>query len=276
MGILSDQSIETWCRGEDPLITPFTTTQLRPASYDLRIGQEFYIHHPDHDRRGTRSPVIDTLTPTSSFVVPPNAVCFIITEERVHLPNALAGSLSLRLEWVKKGLLLAKQPPLDPGYSGRLVAMLYNLSNRDVMLTRGKAFLSVEFQEVVGGVHEAYPEEKEGSYMNLESLSQFLELPVVSSLEEMRGQFEKWQSRTLNHILAILTATAITVAILTAMVGFVGLKERSRYPETESPIRPYSGAFGSGFWTSTGLFGPSFQVIPSVLHIYRRLVPMAA
>lgn len=215
MAVLSDQDIEAFCQAASPLIEPYDASRLKSASYDLIVGREYYIHRAAHDNEVSRSPIIDKLKKKAPLSIPPNAVCFVITEETVQMAPDLAASLSLPLGLLKKGIILAKQPPLDPGYRGKLVAMLYNLSTEAVVLYQGQHVLSIEFQTLTRKPRDLY----DGAYMDLVSLEDYIDHPLSSSLVALRDNVKNWRNQLLTFVPMILTAVSISTVLLLGIVG---------------------------------------------------------
>ena len=54
--------------------------------------------------------------------------------------------------------MLAAQPPYDPGYDGKTVALLHNLSDEEVEIEKGDHILNIVFSELT------MPVEKENLY----------------------------------------------------------------------------------------------------------------
>src|SRR5689334_17532871 len=108
MSVLSHQTIERLCRGRNSLINPYDPKQVRTASYDLRVGSEYYV---------SSSPVhmgcikINTVGDPSrkTIQIPPNQLIIIRTIEKVKLSDKLVGHLSLKLEVLLHGIIMASQ-----------------------------------------------------------------------------------------------------------------------------------------------------------------------
>ena len=107
--------------------------------------------------------------------------------------------------------MLSAQPPIDPRYTGKIVGMLYNLSNQNINLKKGDRFLTLEFRVVDGGIGEDDPPPK------VEYLHEALERPVVSSLSILRNRLDGMQRRTTAAIQTMLTSITIILAILTLL-----------------------------------------------------------
>ena len=241
--VLSDATIRELTKSVPPLLNPFQEGCLKPASYDLTVGREYYLYQPNHGSSALRAPVVDSLRKGGSFAIYPNGVCFILTEERVALPRDLSGSLSLPLGLIKQGVVLARQPSLDPGYQGYLVAMLYNLSNKEVLLRRGDHLLSVEFHILDRPAEEDYPEESDAKYMGLSTLSDLLDRPLVSTLQGMREeissvnqQMSDWKNQVFRYLTIILTVLTVLIAVMTLLSAFRGGDFRPDEEKTKSHL----------------------------------------
>lgn len=222
MTLLRDATIEALC-SEDvdhPLISPFAKRRVKPASYDLTVGDEYYLFHKPHQESESRKLPVDRLeSPGAAFTLYPNGVCFVITEERMHIPPNLAGSLSLPLHLLQRGLLMPRQPQIDPGFQGRLIAMLYNLSTSSIRFKRGDHLMSIEFHTLDDDAVEPYDKEEDAIYKNMNSISRVVTQPVVSSLFDFQDELktlakdlDNWQTRHASLNSWTLTILAVALA----------------------------------------------------------------
>jgi deoxycytidine triphosphate deaminase len=191
------------------LITPFEGDHLRGSSYDLTVGEEFYIGQ--HDAEFT----VETqrLRNKQSFTIPPHAVCFILTEEKIHLPMNITARVSLRMTHIYAGMVLTSQPPFDPGYDGKVVVMLYNLSSAPFHLKRGERVATIEFTELK---EAALPKKV---HRPVKGLEEQLPKPVISSLIEISSVSKAAQDKVTWLSGQMLMFAALVVAVL-AVPGF--------------------------------------------------------
>lgn len=134
-GVLLSDEIEFYVQ-HGRLIEPFCKENLKPAGYELTVGNEAmlggaYIHLDDDRSRKLR--------------IPPFEVAVIKTGEMINLPRFLIARWNIRVAWAYKGLLWVGGPQVDPGYAGHLFCPLYNLSDRDVWITKGHAIALMDF-----------------------------------------------------------------------------------------------------------------------------------
>ncbi len=105
------------------LIDPFDPNKLKPAGYELTIGDEYFL--------GGEKKV---LASAGEIRIPPFNVVVIKTQETINLPRFLIARWNIRVKWAYHGLLWVGGPQVDPGWVGNLFCPIYNLSDKEVVL----------------------------------------------------------------------------------------------------------------------------------------------
>lgn len=156
-GVLSDGEIEARCVGrEAPLISNFEPSQLRPAAYNVRVADDGLVT-PDGVvyRAGERS--ID-----GPIVLQPGDTAKLSSHETFHLPEGVAGNITIKTDLARQGLLLLSGLLIDPGYKpsalgdGRLHFYVANVSSDlIVILPSVTAIAAVQFLYVTGSPSNA-------------------------------------------------------------------------------------------------------------------------
>jgi uncharacterized protein YceH (UPF0502 family)/dUTPase len=116
------------------MIHPLNKEHLKPASYELSVGDLF-------SRSGETFP----LKPEESFAIEPFDVVLIQTLETLNLPPFLIARWNIRIKWAYRGLLWVGAPQVDPGFRGFLSCPIYNLSNKAVTLSHGEPIAAMDF-----------------------------------------------------------------------------------------------------------------------------------
>jgi deoxycytidine triphosphate deaminase len=209
--ILSNQDIQQLSAGTPPLLSPFAPKSLRLSSYDLTIGDEYYAGWDGH----SRSIETERLKPGQSFTIPPHGVCFILSEETISLPPDITAKVSLRMSLVYSGLVLTSQPPFDPGYSGKVIVMVHNLSARPHDLKQGERMATIEFLRV----GNPSPAGSLAAHRSVRDLLGQLTGPVSSSLSHIARQAASAQKRVSWLAGQVIIFLALIVAVL-AVPGF--------------------------------------------------------
>jgi dCTP deaminase len=118
------------------LITPFDAAQIDCAAYRLRVGPEAYVS-PTGESNDAATKTKVSLDLGEAFTVPPGQFAFLLTEERVKVPNNALAFISVRATVKFRGLVNVSGFHVDPGYNGRLVFSVFNAGPGSVHLARG-------------------------------------------------------------------------------------------------------------------------------------------
>jgi deoxycytidine triphosphate deaminase len=133
IGVLLSDEIEHYV-GAFQMIHPFTKDRLKPAGYELTVGDEYVLG-------GERS----ELKRDSQIRIPPFNVVVIKTAETINLPRFLIARWNIRVVWAYEGLLWVGGPQVDPGWVGHLFCPLYNLSDKEVCLRYADPIALMDF-----------------------------------------------------------------------------------------------------------------------------------
>ena len=127
--------------GED-----FEDGQLKTASYEMKFLGEVYdwIGTMDGKLRRRRRVIEDGC----SIELPRNSISYLWIKEKLLLPEYIAARFNLHIRHVHKGLLLGTGPLVDPGFFGRLLVPLHNLTDNDYLIEGGDGIIWVEFTKV--------------------------------------------------------------------------------------------------------------------------------
>lgn len=187
------------------LISPFEANRMGPCSYDLAVGDEYYCYQPD-DGDAFRLRRLPADNPDAQCEIPPNGCAFLLTEETINMPSDLVGQVSLRFSLTKKGIMLSPQAPIDPGYCGKIMMMLYNLSDEWQSFHRGDPFVTIAFHQLSGGTIPY-----QGPNQGISSIRGFMkrdtpirssmsrtEADLISSANSLRGEL-KFERDSLNE-----------------------------------------------------------------------------
>ena len=123
----------------------FDSEQMKLASYEMRFLGDLYDWKEVGSRLQERCRTVcdgDTVTLSK------NSISYLWTKEQLRLPEYIAARFNLRISDVHKGILLGTGPLIDPGFRGRLLIPLHNLTDNDYVFTGGKGIIWVEFTKV--------------------------------------------------------------------------------------------------------------------------------
>ena len=137
--ILTDKQIEEAYRRGDIVINPFEESQIQAATYDLRVGEKGAT---------TSAKKLVNIRETGYLILQPGDFGVITVFEEIRLGPQYAARFGLRSKYARKGLIATKGPQIDPGYHGRLILGITNLTPRPVSLSYKDDFVSVEFHRL--------------------------------------------------------------------------------------------------------------------------------
>jgi dCTP deaminase len=137
--ILSSKTILKKIKEEELMIEPFTSSQVQPASIDLRIGNHFMII----DEYST--PFISLEKPANykevcqeTIIIPPQGFVLGTTIEYIHLPNDMTAFVEGRSSIGRLGLFIQNAGWVDPGFEGQITLELYNANRVPIELKAGR------------------------------------------------------------------------------------------------------------------------------------------
>nr|WP_297864659.1 hypothetical protein [uncultured Acetatifactor sp.] len=232
------ERIDNSAKHKYPFIDPVDISNIQSASYDLTLGEEYYIC-AEKD-----IPDIKHLGANESLRVPPRATFFVISKEKLCIPNDLCASVSLAFGLIKKGIIFAVQPPIDPGYHGAIVALLHNMSDEEIVLEQGRHILNVVYYQLASQVSAA--DAYKGNYNDI-TLKKFCteavkHSAIVTLTNEAKDACDKALTasgkaetasteaknashKTLSTIITIITVMlAVLTILMTAATVFLAVK----------------------------------------------------
>ena len=123
----------------------FDPKRMKPASYEMKfLGTLYDWELKDGKLERRRRKIVEGQEITLSR----NSISYLWIEERLRLPEYIAARFNLRISEVHKGILLGTGPLVDPGFGGRILIPLHNLTDNDYSLKGGQGIIWVEFTKV--------------------------------------------------------------------------------------------------------------------------------
>lgn len=220
-GILLSNRIHELCEQKLLIAEGYKPDNLRPASYTLRIGDDYI------DSEGNKRSLSDE---EDTIVFKKNSIVFVSTKEKLNLPYYVIARFNLRVNWVYDGILLGTGPQVDPGFAGFLSCPLYNLTNSDITIRREQDFATIDFEKTTALIDSDEMKEliEKATDKHLEGLGDetysFYKLPplkplqnrkthsIVSSLIEMREELRTWRRLGIGSLIAFFGLTLSLLA----------------------------------------------------------------
>ena len=151
--ILTDRQIREAHENGNIVIEPFDDAQVQGATYDLRVG-EFGATTTTRRKMNIKNDGAITFSPGDFGIV--------TVLEEIKMGDQYVGRFGLRSKYARKGLIATTGPQIDPGFRGRLIIGITNLTPRAVSLPYKDDFVSVEFHKLEEPASKPYS----GPYQN--------------------------------------------------------------------------------------------------------------
>lgn len=127
---------------ETGMIFPFDEANIKSASYEI----PFLGNVIGWDEEGKK--YSEKIQIGKEFILKHNSIAFVTPQTIFSIPNYIALRFNLRITHVHRGLLLGTGPLIDPGYEGKLLIPLHNLTNNDYKLIGGEGLIWMEFTKI--------------------------------------------------------------------------------------------------------------------------------
>lgn len=193
--ILTDKQILEASEKGDIFIKPFDEKQIQAATYDLRVGDQGAT-------TSTKKRV--SIKDTGYLLLAPGDFGIVTVLEEIRISPQHAARFGLRSKYARKGLIATTGPQIDPGYHGRLIVGITNLTSKTVSLPYKDDFLSVEFHRLEEPAKRPY----DGPYQDRLELGP----EEIEAITESEGM-------SLSEMLTMLRSLSENVGSLTADVA---------------------------------------------------------
>ncbi|WP_143271766.1 dCTP deaminase domain-containing protein [Bradyrhizobium mercantei] len=143
--LLSSEHVKAYVR-QTGMIHPFAEGHLKSASYEVSAGGRF-IYWDENGKKKSKPVAKD-----GTITLPPNSISFVQVGITFRLPQYIAVRFNLRITHVHRGLLLGTGPLVDPGFHGKLLIPLHNLTSDEYTIRGDEGLIWMEFTKTS---HEA-------------------------------------------------------------------------------------------------------------------------
>lgn len=165
--ILSDRDIKKAIKDKRIVITPLPDfkTQLGSCSIDLRLGNTFRVFehskfsHIDPSKKDFSNEITREvkIKEGETFMMQPGDFVLAVTLENVKIPPDLMGRLEGRSSLGRLGIVVHSTASIfDPGWDGKPVLELGNLSRMGVALRSGMRICAMTFEELTSPSETPY------------------------------------------------------------------------------------------------------------------------
>lgn len=209
---------------EENLIQPFDPDRVEHSSYELSLGNEYFLTSDD-------PPVKKVLEDGEQLSIPPGQFALLLSMEKVSVPLDALGFISIKAGIKFKGLVNVSGFHVDPGFSGQLKFSVYNAGVSTIILDAGKPYFLLWFAKLDEKLTKGY----EGSHQDQKGISgkDVMDLqgmiPSPHALEERIKKLENW-FKVIARLLIILGGIILTA--LFARYLYYNIPQ----PQTQQPL----------------------------------------
>ena len=207
------------------LVAPYDETAIDCAAYTLHVGAEVYIS-PDRQIPAPDRHTKRLLLQGDSFTIPPGQFAFLVTEERIRVPDDALALISIKAKLKFNGLVNISGFHVDPGYDGHLLFSVFNAGPRPLHLERGQPLFLIWYASLDGvtamkkdeaGFIGIRPEMLTGISGEIQSLQRLSEeyRELEKRFDTKLGQIQS-KTDSLSNLVNVFVGLAVAV-----IVGFL-------------------------------------------------------
>lgn len=139
LGVLTKNDI----RDSKIISENYSEERCEAASYDLRLNNEFL--RPKKGGNGFTEKSLELET-GQVLIIKKYSSAVVSSCEVLQLPRNVIGRFNLRIKIALRGIFVQMGTQVEPGYHGRLFALVHNISNEDVEIKlEEEPFFTIEF-----------------------------------------------------------------------------------------------------------------------------------
>ena len=125
---------------------PFEENNLKSATYKVPLYGQIYTWNENTNiiekidlQRGREK---------QEIILKPNSITYVYIDTIFRVPYYMAFRFNLTVSLAHKGLLLGTGPIIDPGFEGRIMIPIHNLTANNYRLEAGSGLIRVEFTKL--------------------------------------------------------------------------------------------------------------------------------
>ena len=201
MSFLNDRQIMEYATTQR-MIDPYDETHVRPGSYDICVGDEYRFSHEEQIKRIGKW--------KREIKLPPHSLCYILCKEELKLPNDVSALISSTHCIVKEGVLTYPQPPIDPGFNGKLYLLLHNLTSETRVIEKDMCIASLVFEKSTEESAKPYGTSPYHKYQGVRTLEEMglgerKEFdPYSSALKDLNDSIQRFRTELLSRWIPVL------------------------------------------------------------------------
>lgn len=193
------------------MISPFDSKNLKSASYGVKLKGSC-IYWDEKEKK-----CIEQISNKGYFVLEKNSIVFVAIEPAFRLPDYIALRYNLSISHIHKGLLLGTGPLVDPGFHGKILIPLHNLTDNTYTLKGNDILIWIEFSKISHNTRWL-------NQKNLNRLGKYVEFPESKSLSNVDDFLHKANlSRPIRSSITVIQSIAESAEKKTEIIKWSGI-----------------------------------------------------
>lgn len=185
------------------LVKGATEKNVKGASYDLRLGDEYYY-----------SGEIKKIEEDNfRLIIEPYDYAIVSSKEEICLPKDVVAHFGLTVGLFCQGIILSNGQQVDPGFRGTLFCLLFNTSNRPVTIKRHEHYATIEFVKM-----NQFASRYKGKYQEKRNIIDVIPANAMQgAINELKKEIEelKRESRSMQNIyISVISIIIAAISIL--------------------------------------------------------------
>lgn len=188
----------------DMLLKNASLDKVKGASYDLTLADEYYYGGE-----------IKRLSEDSQFLkIEPYDYVIVSCAEHVALPKDITANFGLTVGLFCQGIILSNGQQVDPGFRGTLFCLLFNTSNRTVIIKRNSHYATIEFNKMLG-----FAPEYKGKNQDKVKIIDYIPANVMQgAINELKKEIEALKKESKNMQSVYLGVIAVIFAAISILL----------------------------------------------------------
>ena len=229
MAFWSGQTLKARAKAEG-LIDPFDPNLVSCSAYELKVGGEAFVTRDkaDQSQEISQGRTPGHLVPgaNESICIPSGQFAFLITAEKVRIPDDSIGLISMKASKKWQGLVNVSGFHVDPGWNDRLIFGVFNAGPQTLIIKPGEPFFLLFF------AHLDEPADADFRYKNGYDFSHIpsrlmqgmsISVPTVYKLndnvKELREDAKSAQNRSNISLTLGIAAVSLALASISVAVA---------------------------------------------------------
>ena len=217
MILAAQQIIKAYKRGEIS-IEPFDEKQVQPASYDLRVGEQGAT---------TSAKKMINIKQTGYLLIAPGDFAIVSVLEELKLGPQYAGRFGLRSNYARKGLIATTGAQVDPGYHGRLLVGITNLTPKPISLPYKDDFVTIELHRLEEATTQPYSGPYQGRMVlgpeDIEAVTETEGMALSEVITTLRSLSQNVATiaaevKTLQWVVPIIVGLGMTIIVIIVLL----------------------------------------------------------